>query len=1185
MKHLKQWKEGNLVDSDQFNGSTKYDSIELNDNEDIIYGPDLSRPLRNIYDTVENIDFITNKLTSIIGIRDGIYPNSFNLTDIKTVIVRDSSNNEIRKHFLRISPGVIFDGNKNISIYPTPHIAERQLHKILKLDRFNLDEKVIINYYDNTDKFDIQIRKNNQIYNFSKGDYGDSFSGYSTGLEAIIAVYNDFSELRSTINENIESIKIENVLLISNNFTGYLGLNENYELVLSEDRPFLAFNFITLSIDSGNLISTQNNDLKSELIISGGIVSSGSNRIRNISGDTLSINVIQSNGDSQISIISRVIGDTLEFDYLYNSNFINLNGDTLSVNTVEVNTLNVDLRLISKLTGDTIELNTLRVDNILGNSSEIITSRRRNTVENISSGRTIIRSDEGKIFNIDSNNNRTINLLNLSNSDNGFTITIRKQRASNNITINPNGSDTINGNSNYILTEENETVSLKWNGNEWLVLSYYIDILPISKGGFGVDTENELRDILNTFTENQGDSLFVFKNHTHNQYLTSVPSQFLTQSEGDGRYYTRSNITSRINSQENTVEGNVGSNLNTLNELASAIDDNPNFYDDIIDDVNNVISQSSGDVLYRQDIIYSGDTIVSYTGDTKSINVSSFSTSTYRWLEVTYSELNTQYRLEDEGPFLYAINNSNRALYTINITLGTSTRVHASNTLGSGNWYSLASHNGTLYAINNSNRALYTINITLGTASRVLASTLGSGHWGSLASHNGTLYTINNTNDALYTINITLGTATRVHASNTLGSGNWYSLASHNGTLYAISDNNDALYTINSTLGTASRVHASNTFGSGGWSSLASHNGTLYASNSSNDALYTINITLGTATRVHATNILGSGSWYSLASHIIPKDSINIDDFDNISRNIYTNRMGTNEIEQSFPVTIGDDALYTIDNSNNALFTINPTLGTASRVHASNDLGTGNDTGNGEWNSLASHNGTLYAIDTSGSHYALFTINSTLGTATRVHASNTLGSGNWYSLTSHNGTLYAINDSNDALYTINPTLGTSTRVHASNTLGSGNWNSLTSHNGTLYAINDNNRALYTINTTLGTASRVHASNTLGTANWQSLTSHNGTLYAINDNNRALYTINPTLGTASRVHASNILGSGNWESLTSGFSQTNIPSQGFYTPNADRLTTWRTSSDSNSRLRFNLVDGTSDIHIHEIVGIP
>ena len=1358
MKHIKSWEYGDLTRKDQFNNTTEYNSVELVDDRDDIIPYDLSRPLRNIYDTIGNVNFIIDKLSSTLGFNRGIYLNDFEIdpaTDIKTVVVKNSSNNIVRKHFLRISPGVIYLGNKNIPIYPTTSIAERQLHKILKLENNDsIDEGVKINYYDNTDKFDIQIRKMNssgilQNYNFSKGDYGDSFSGYDTGIEALLSVYGDsvnFSEFKDTINENIENIYLEDNVILNNGDSVYIGFDDDCNLVKSEDEINFPLYRIRASVISNRIRINELNDIRtsigdtikeSELIyngtlsngqyptlseiggttiigngvlslgtetfsdyngdsLSGRFISTNTSRlyfsnsisstnlnnllpgntyrfsvriklnnntshnnvsislhefldssteittvrardisgwqelvlskeininsigvnisldiqnsgnvsfdnvsfknvlansfvtttgeISNISGDTLSINVIQGDGDSKITFSNYITGDTFIFNnIIINERFINqFIGDRIEVNTIETDYLKNNIRLNGKITGDTIELNTLVLENLLGNILNTPANIRRDVVESKSNTNyTIIDSDEGKILNFFSNNNITVNLPVLNNFYNGFLVNIRKSRENNTLTLNPGSFNNINGENTYILTENGEIATVVWNGNNWIVPSYYLPSpRPISKGGSGQTSSEDLLSFLGVLSTTQGDSKYSEKNHTHSQYLTSVPSEYLTQSEGDGRYYRKSQVDSRVSTSKSNLRNGVSSNLNTLRELASAINNDDDIEGTLTSAINSGYNRSSANNRYRQDIIYSGDTVVSYNGDTRSINVSSFDENEYRWLEVTYSELNTQYRLEDEGPFLYTINDTNNSLYTINPTLGTASRVHASNTFGSGGWSSLASHNGTLYASNSSNDALYTINTTLGTATRVHASnTLGSGNWYSLTSHNGTLYVINDSNDALYTINPTLGTASRVHASNTLGSGTWSSLTSHNGTLYAINNSNRALYTINITLGTATRVHATNILGSGSWYSLAFHNGTLYAISDNNDALYTINSTLGTASRVHASNTLGSGNWGSLASHAIPKDSINIDDFDGIVRPVFSEKIDTDNLIQSFPITLGDDVVYTIDTSGShyALYTINPTLGTSTRVHASNELGSGT------WSSLTSHNGTLYTIN--DSDRALYTINSTLGTATRVHASNTLGSGNWLSLASHNGTLYTINFTNKALYTINTTLGTSTRVYASNELGSGNWRSLASHNGTLYTINNDNDALYTINSTLETASRVHASNILGSGNWYSLTSHNGTLYTINNTNDDLYTINTTNGTATRVHASNTLVSGSWRSLASGYSQINTPNQGFYTPNADRLTTWRRSSDSNTRLRFNLVNGTSDIHVHEIVGIP
>ena len=220
------------------------------------------------------------------------------------------------------------------------------------------------------------------------------------------------------------------------------------------------------------------------------------------------------------------------------------------------------------------------------------------------------------------------------------------------------------------------------------------------------------------------------------------------------------------------------------------------------------------------------------------------------------------------------------------------------------------------------------------------------------------------------------------------------------------------------------------------------------------------------------------------------------------------------------------------------------------------------------------------------SAWALYIVNASDGTATRVHATNTFGGGTWQVLSSHNGTLYAINDTNDALYTVNVSSGTVTRVHATNIFGSGTWQALSSHNGTLYAINNSNNALYTVNTSNGTVSRVNSTYTFGTGAWNSLTSHNGTLYTVNDSNDALYTADASTGIATRVHNSNTFGTGVWKVLSSGISSLNFPIQGFRSLNSGRLTLWRTSSDTNSRLRFKIIDGESkDIIIENIIGIP
>ena len=676
MKYIKSWEYGDLVESDPFDNTIVYDSVELiNDNDDII-PYDLSRPLRNIYDTVTNIDFIINKLSDALNFNRGIFLRDLEIdpaTDIKTVLVKNSSNNRVRKHFLRVTPGVVYLNNKNIPIYPNLSIAERQLFKILKLENtIGVDERVIINYYENTDKFDIQIKKMNssgmlQNYNFSKGDYGDSISGFDTGMEALLAVYGDsvnFSELKDTINESVENINLEENVILNGGDSLFIGLDENCDLVSDVRQVYFPLYHIKTSLVSNEIRVDELNDLRSsigdtikdnELIYNGtlangeyptlnedgGIIttgttslhtetfstyggdslsgrfsatnnsrlyfsnsisttnlnnlvpgntykfsikiklnsstsynnvnisfheflenqtvittvgarnisgwqeliltkelnslSSGANisldiknygnvsfdnvslkdikansfvsdtgEIRNISGDTLSINVIQSDGDSQITLSDYITGDTFIFDnIIINEDFVNkFIGDRIEINSIFTDYLknnnNNNIRLNGKITGDTIELDTLILENLLGNALNTPANVRRDIRENVLSSNYIISDpDEGKLLNFHNTGNITVNLPALNNSYNGFLVNIRKSEDNNTLTLNPGNFNNINGESEYILTEFREIVTVIWNGNNWIIISNFIPSpRPISRGGTG---QTSIENILSFF--------------------------------------------------------------------------------------------------------------------------------------------------------------------------------------------------------------------------------------------------------------------------------------------------------------------------------------------------------------------------------------------------------------------------------------------------------------------------------------------------------------------------------------------------------------------------------------------------------------------------------------------------------------------------------------------------------------
>ena len=294
----------------------------------------------------------------------------------------------------------------------------------------------------------------------------------------------------------------------------------------------------------------------------------------------------------------------------------------------------------------------------------------------------------------------------------------------------------------------------------------------------------------------------------------------------------------------------------------------------------------------------------------------------------------------------------------------------------------------------------------------------------------------------------------------------------------------------------------------------------------------------------------------------------------------FVDKLIATELVQNFPQTITDPlAAYAINDTNDALYRVDVTAGTAARVHATNTLGTGS------WQAAFVLNGMAYAIN--DFNEALYRVDVTAGTATRVHASNTLGTGEWNAAFTFNGVAYAINDTNEALYRVDVTAGTAARVHASNTIGTGNWDAAFVLNGVAYVTNDTNDALYRVDVTAGTAARVHATNTLGAGSigrrrsrlavWptQSTTSNN-----------SLYEVDVTEWHRCRASAIPTSAGETGQAAFSGQGTITInePPEGMYVPDANRLTLWRNGSDPNTRVRMSLVDGQADVVVEQLIGI-
>ena len=169
----------------------------------------------------------------------------------------------------------------------------------------------------------------------------------------------------------------------------------------------------------------------------------------------------------------------------------------------------------------------------------------------------------------------------------------------------------------------------------------------------------------------------------------------------------------------------------------------------------------------------------------------------------------------------------------------------------------LASHNGFLYAVDDSTDALYSVDLATDTASRTNddVTNFGLGESpekspGGLASHNGVLYMVTDDDDALYSLDTSTGEATLIGsfgATETSPTG----LTSHDGVLYMVGDSGDALYSIDPASGTASPVSLFSTVEQAP-AGLASHNGVLYMVGDHSHALYSLDTATGEA------NLVGS---------------------------------------------------------------------------------------------------------------------------------------------------------------------------------------------------------------------------------------------------------------------------------------------------------------------------------------
>lgn len=341
------------------------------------------------------------------------------------------------------------------------------------------------------------------------------------------------------------------------------------------------------------------------------------------------------------------------------------------------------------------------------------------------------------------------------------------------------------------------------------------------------------------------------------------------------------------------VDGAPGA-LDTLNELAEALNDDEDFAATITAAVNARLTQAQGDARYaRRDVVLASD--VTLTAGTRVAQALSQSMDNFRWVEVLAGDMAGSYdfvhRIKrdvlgarvDTRRLLAMSANSNVGgggsqlkLHSLNAATGVFTTINnnISYPTGSIRGLGLAHHLSELYALIGHGTAglatVHSVNRDTGAM-----ETIGDGiDFGNgrpsigLASHGGTMYALVSDGSAvgrvrLWTIDVAAGTGAAVGAAvqartaNVTGLG----LESHDGTLYAMTciDNADSvqLYSVDAGTGVLTTIGPVQNVNSGSSSvgiGLSSQGGTLYAVTDADNAgraqLHSVNIAAGALTAI-----------------------------------------------------------------------------------------------------------------------------------------------------------------------------------------------------------------------------------------------------------------------------------------------------------------------------------------------
>ena len=462
--------------------------------------------------------------------------------------------------------------------------------------------------------------------------------------------------------------------------------------------------------------------------------------------------------------------------------------------------------------------------------------------------------------------------------------------------------------------------------------------------------------------------------------------------------------------------------------------------------------------------------------------------------------------IDGSNAYISAFHNSNRKLYSLNLSTGKTTPKTGIYNLQISN---ISLIDGTIYGISPTT-GVWTINTSDGTST----------HQGNFASPAPSLSTVAGLakvtspspskvyavfDNKLYTCVLstetftlgTFGTTPDVGVLTLNGSNadNLTGLASDGTTLWAVGDTSGyrKLFSINTTTGVLTQVGSiDDGFGVGANDpvGLSYSNSTLYMLGNGTRRLYTLNTDTTTATAGAATVVEASAPANFNVGETDPQDL----------------------------ATTGS-AIYMLGGHNNRIYQLSPSTGAGVALGGAS-FGTVENDPKG-----LAHDGSKFFM-TGSQHDALYTLSPTGYTATRVDATTTdfgASISDPKGLLISGSTLYMLaDDNNGSLWTLDTSDGTATRVVASGTnFGVSDPRDLASHGTTVHILDGATNQAYELNTTTGNTLPVAPASfasvgTITENDPQGIANDGTNLYIVGNQNDQLSTLNIVSGALSRI---------------------------------------------------------------------